>query len=236
MLHLLLAAIVAAAPAAAQQAPEVRSMIEPTSSVHVQITGARVTGLDCRSRGFNFELTRHSARHFPYMTRATFTRDPDPRSILVGIFSMLLLVPVTVISVPADLIAMPFRKECDFTASFDGTLQEWAGRTVPEKPIALGGRNIIREGVEGVAPPVVFYSSSTTTADANGRFSVELNGHIGKDKELLLQWTVDSRKANTLSLKKGGGTFMLSEEDPGFGTGVHENEPREIQPEKKKRD
>lgn len=197
MLHLLLAAIVAAAPAAAQQAPEVRSMIEPTSSVHVQITGARVTGLDCRSRGFNFELTRHSARHFPYMTRATFTRDPDPRSILVGIFSMLLLVPVTVISVPADLIAMPFRKECDFTASFDGTLQEWAGRTVPEKPIALGGPE--------------HHSRGRRRRRAAGRLLFQLHDDRGRERPLF--------RGTQRAYRKGQGTPAAV--DGGFPEGEH---------------
>jgi hypothetical protein len=233
MLRLSIALLIAANPVFAQVPPEVRSIIAPTSSVHVRIDEARVKDLDCRGRGFKFEMTKHSARHFPYMAKATF-RDTDPRSILVGVFSMILLVPVTVVSVPADLVAIPFRRECDFTLEVDGTLQEWAGRTVPNKPVSLKGRNLIGKGVQGVAPPRVFESKAASTSDANGRFSIALDGHVGGDKTLSVRWGVDSREANSMALTKSGGSFIFSEEDPGFGTGVHENPTREIVPEKKK--
>lgn len=208
-------------------------MITPTSSIRVAINDARVTDLACSRRSAKFEATGHTARHFPYMYRNTFGGEMDPRQLAVGIFATLLLVPVTVAAVPLDLLAMPFRRECDFTLTVDGKLEEWAGRAMPHLAVGLEGRNLLSKGVEGIRAPQVFRAEAQATADADARFSISIKGHVGGSKEFVVVFSVAGRPANSLTLRKSGGVFLLEEQDPGFGTGVHENETREIRPGKK---
>ena len=235
MIRVLIALSLAVSPVAAQKAPDVKSMIKPTSSVHVSIKNAWVNELDCSGRGTAFETTSHSARHFPYMSRTTFSGDVDPRQMLVGIFSMILLVPITVISVPIDLVAMPFRRECDFNLTIEGQLQEWAGRTAQNKPVGILGNNLLRKGIQGVSVPKIFKASGKAMSNDKGIFTISVDGHVGSSKEYHLRFSVNDLVANSLVLRKTGKVFLLEEQDPGFGTGVHENESREIQPEMKKK-
>ncbi len=231
MIRALLAILIAVTPLAAQDAPEVKSMITPTSDAHVRLLAARITELNCSRRSSKFEATKHSANHFPYMKRNTFNRGVDPRSMLVGIFSIVMLVPVTIVSVPVDVFSMPFRKECDFELTIDGKLQAWAGRPTPNMPVALEGANLLKKGIEGVSVPKFFRTRGTATSNKESLFSITLKGHVGSSKELMLRFFIDGRKANSLVLRKSGKIFLLAEEDPGFGTGVHTNETLEIVPE-----
>ncbi|PCI37126.1 MAG: hypothetical protein COB53_07455 [Elusimicrobia bacterium] len=227
-------ALLITAPAAAMGPPDTRSMIKPTSSIHVVIREAHVVDLECSRRKSGFETTRHSARHFPYLIHETFGGELDPRQMVTGIFSTMILVPITAVLVPWDLISMPFRRECDFKLTITGQLQEWAGRTSPNKPVGIEGSNLLEPGVEGVAAPQVYNASGNAMSDNQAFFSISIDGHVGKSKEFNIRFLVDGREANSLSLRRTGRLFLLEEQDPGFGTGVHENASREIKPINKK--
>ena len=207
-----------------------RAEITPPSGARIVIEDAKIDDLACRGRGLAFEAATHSARHFSYMKQSMFNKDIDPQTLVMGIFGTLLLVPLTIAAVPLDLLASPLRRRCEFTLHIDGSLTEWAGGRVPGKVIFLESRNETSPGVPGVAAPEFFTAQSSATADASARFSISIAGRTGRSKSTALFWRIDGQEGSLMSLNKSGGRFVLSEEDAGFGSGVFENEAREIVP------
>ena len=137
-----LLALLAAAPAAAQ--------IEPPSSIRVVVSSAQITGLDCRRRPFAWEMTRGTGRWYRYMAGSMITEGLDPRPIVMGVVSAVMLTPVFIASVPADLISAPFRKSCSFELKLDGKLSEWAGRPTGSAPFEAEAVNLLETEVPGV--------------------------------------------------------------------------------------
>ena len=101
---LLALALFAARPAAAQ--------VEPTSSIRVVVSSAQVLGLDCSRRPFAWENTKATGRWYRYMAGNAITEGLDPRPMLMAAFSAVILTPVYIASIPADLLGAPFRKAC----------------------------------------------------------------------------------------------------------------------------
>lgn len=223
---LALCAALAAAPAAAQ--------VEPPSSIRVLVSSARVTGLDCSRRPFNWEMTRATGRWYRYMGGNMITEGLDPRPILMGIVSAVMLTPVFIAAVPTDLVAAPFRKTCSFTLALDGKLSEWAGRSAGALALDAEAVNLLETEVPQVKKAEWAVFKASTTSDAAGLYHLEMPGHVGKSSSLILAWRVKGQPAGQMLLVKKGKTFVLSEPDPGFGVGAEEMEPMLIVPEPKR--
>src|SRR3989339_504811 len=115
---LLLAALAAAAPCRA---------IEPASNFRIEVASAAVTGLECRRRPFRMEWTRGVGQRYSRTAAEGFARSPDLRTVSLGICAMVLMAPLAVLAVPADLLAAPWRRECDFDLQVEGRLAGWGG-------------------------------------------------------------------------------------------------------------
>jgi hypothetical protein len=221
----LLLAVLAAAPAAAQ--------IEAPSGVHVNVSTATVTAFECVRRPYAWENTRSVARRYKTVGGQMVTEGLDPRPIVMGVFASVLMAPVMVAAVPADLISGPFRKTCSLTLVLSGTLNEWAGQKRANTPLGLEGASLLEPEVENVSKAKWDLFKASTTSDGTGAFSLQLPARIGRTKELGLRWRVNDQPGGQLLLQKKGGKFLLSEPDPGFGVGAAEMEPILIEPEKK---
>ncbi|TBR20532.1 hypothetical protein EPO15_12845 [bacterium] len=221
MKALLLSALLAA-PAAAQ--------IEPPSGVHVNVSSASVTGLACVRRPYEWENTRSVARRYKNVGGQMVTEGWDPRPIAMGLFASVLMAPVMVAAVPADLLSGPFRKSCSFTLHMSGTLNEWAGQKKADAAILLEGASLLEPEVENVSKAKWDLFKAASASDGAGAFSVSMDARIGRTKELGLRWRVAEQPANQMLLTKRGGRFVLSEPDPGFGVGAAEMEPILIEP------
>lgn len=195
----------------------------PDSSIRVQYETAEIADLNCARRPFTMENTRAAVEYFPYFSRNMFTQGLDPRPLLMGLFSSILLVPLTVLAVPTDLVAAPFRRECVFSARISGSLAEWAGQKAPGKELSAEASNLKRKGVEGLREPEIYSTRSSAMSDAEGRFSIPLSGQVGRYKTMEIAWKVGGRPAGTARLIKQGGKFVLEEAEAGFGTGVYDN-------------
>jgi len=207
--------------------------VEPTSGVHIELSSAAVTGLDCRRREFAFEQTVGLARRVKGISHGMVTEGLDPRPLVMGALSILLTSPFFILAAPADLVSGPFRRECTFEARVEGGLAKWAGQTVGETELTAEGRTLLTPGVEGVAAPTFFVSRSSTTSDARSKFSLSIPGKVGRSKDFSILWRVKGLSAGTLVLHKQGGTFILSEPEAEFGSGAYESQPIVIRPEKK---
>ena len=208
--------------------------LQPTSDVRVTVTNARVTGLSCRRRAFKMEYTKDVALAYRHLARWTFVSDPDPRTVALGLLAMILTTPVMALAVPSDLVAGAFRRECRFEFQAQGALLGWAGRTAGRSEIVGQGANIISPGVEGESRPDYFVSRSSTTSDEQGRFSIALEGRVGRSPEFELRWLVDSLGSGLMSLRKEGGVFVLSEPEAEFGSSVQTSEAIVIRPQRKR--
>lgn len=220
-----LLSVLLAAPGAAQ--------IEAPSGVHVNVSKAAVTAFECARRPFAWENTRSVARRYRSVGGQMVTEGWDPRPIAMGAFASVLMAPVLVAAVPADLLSGPFRKTCSFTLRLSGTLDEWAGQKRPNTPFALEGASLVEPEVENVSKAKWDQFNAAGASDAAGAFAVELPARIGRTKELGLRWRVNGQPAGQLLLQKKGRNFVLSEPDPGFGVGAAEIEPLLIEPERK---
>ncbi|MBI2363155.1 MAG: hypothetical protein HYV15_07210, partial [Elusimicrobia bacterium] len=209
---LTLCAALAAAPAAAQ--------IEPPSSIRVVVSSAQVAGLDCPRRPFAWEMTRGTGRWYRYMAGSMITEGLDPRPILMGIVSAVMLTPVFIAAVPADLVSAPFRKSCSFTLKLDGRLAEWAGRSAGALPFEAEAVNLLETEVPEVKKAEWAVFKASTASDAAGLYHLEIAGHVGKSPSLNIAWRVKGQPAGQMLLVKKGKAFVLSEPDPGFGVGA----------------
>ena len=206
----------------------------PTSDLRVALSSAQVTELSCRRRDFKMEYTKEVGSTYRNMARWTFVKDPDPRTIVLGLVAMALTTPIMVLAVPADLVAIPFRHECQFEFQAQGGLYGWAGQAAGRSEIIGEGGNLLSPGVEGESRPEYFVSRSSTTSDEHGRFSIALKGRVGRSPEFNLRWLVNSLPSGLMSLRKEGGDFVLSEPEPEFGSSVDIAEPIVIRPERKR--
>ena len=209
------------------------AQVEAPSGVHVSVATAAVQGLDCARRPFAWENTKTVARRYKVVGGQMITEGLDPRPIVMGVFASVLMAPVMVAAVPVDLLAGPFRKTCDFTLRLEGTLDEWAGQKRRDTDYVLEGASLVEPEVENVSKAQWDLFRTTGTSDASGRFAASLPARVGRTKELGLRWRVNDQPAGQMLLQKNGGSFVLSEPDPGFGVGSAEMEPILIAPEKK---
>ena len=213
--------------------PPCQAQTEPISDIRVVVGTAAVTGLDCRSRSFDMELTRSVGRGFKTMGRSMITEGLDPRPIIAGFLAIVVMTPMIVLAVPADLVAAPFRRECSFDFRAEGFLARWAGQVTGEQLVAVEGRNALDPGAEEVSAPSWYIARSSTTSDEGGRFSLVLPGHVGRSPDYDLAWTAKGLPSGRMRLSKSFGKFVLSEPEPEFGSSVEPLEPVEIVPEKK---
>lgn len=221
----LLVTLLVAAPAAAQ--------IEAPSGVHVNVATATITGFECVRRPYAWENTRSVAQHYKNVGGQMVTEGWDPRPIAMGVFASVVMAPVMLAAVPADLLSGPFRKTCSFTLVLSGSLNEWAGQKRANTPLGLEGASLLEPEVENVSKAKWDMFKTETTSDAQGAFSLALPARIGRTKELGLRWRVNEQPGGQLLLQKKGRNFILSEPDPGFGVGAAEMEPILIEPEAK---
>ncbi|MBI5241360.1 MAG: hypothetical protein HY926_12880 [Elusimicrobia bacterium] len=217
----LLAALLAAGPARA---------IEPTSNTRVVVSTAAVTGLECRRRPFRMEWTRDIGLRYRKAAAESFSRDPDLRTVTFGLAAMILMAPLAVLAAPADLVAAPWRRVCEFDVYLEGGLAGWAGSGVGGERLSLQGRSLVEPGVPEYLAPRYLVSGSTATADDAGRFALSLPGRVGRNPVLELGWLVDGRPSGVMTLRKSGGRFVLSEPEPEFGAGEQTMAPLEINP------
>ncbi|TPW17723.1 MAG: hypothetical protein FD126_3587 [Elusimicrobia bacterium] len=224
MSALLLAALLAV-PASAQ--------VEAPSGIHVGVSSAAVTGLACERRPFVWENTKTVARRYKVVGGQMITEGLDPRPIVMGVFASVLMAPVMVAAVPADLLSGPFRKTCSFTLRLEGTLDEWAGQKRRDTDYVIEAASLLEPEVENVSKAKWDLFRATGTSDAAGRFAVAIPARIGRTKELGLRWRVNEQPAGQMLLQKNGRSFVLSEPDPGFGVGAAEMQPILIEPDAK---
>lgn len=209
------------------------SYILPVSDVRVRIDTASVSGLACSGRPFGMEYTRSVGRSYRYMAQGVFTRDPDPRSVIMGLLAMVVMIPIVVLSVPADLVAAPFRRQCSFDFRAEATLMRPRGPGEIALPVTLEARNLLDPGVEGVAAPTWFVSIASAAADANGRFAIGLPGKVGRSPEFELGWSVKGLRSGGMRLSRSGKDFLLvePEEDSEIGASFETPPPLVIKPE-----
>lgn len=221
MRALLLSALLAG-PASAQ--------VEAPSGVHVAVSSAAVTELACAKRPFKWENTRSVAQRYKNVGGQMIVEGLDPRPIVMGVVASVVMAPVLVAAVPADLLAGPFRKSCEFTLTLSGTLDEWAGQKRADTPLALEAASLVEPEVENVTKATWDLFKAETVSDARGAFTVSLPARVGRTRELGLRWRVNDHPAGQMLLTKKGKRFVLSEPDPGFGVGVAENPSIPIEP------
>ena len=216
--------LLAALPAAAQ--------VEATSSVRVEVASAALRGYECRKRPFAMENTRTLGRWYRYMGGEMVTEGWDPRPIVAGVFSAALLTPLYILAVPSDLVAAPFRRTCTFTLSLEGKLSEWAGGSVAGTPLELQAANQLSDEIPNVQKPAFATFSAAAATDASGRYAIAIPGQVGRSPALAMRWKVKGQPSGELLLEKKGGTFVLSEPDPGFGVGARDMDPILLYPER----
>jgi hypothetical protein len=204
----------------------------PVSDVHVAVSSAAVAGLSCRRRPFSLEYSGVVADAYRFLAANSFASDPDPRTLAVGIFSMVLMIPMAVLALPADLLAAPLRRECSFEFRARGTLVRWAGGPVPFSPVALEARNLLSADDGGRTRPRYFVAASSAASNEGGEFALSVDGRCGRSSDLELAWKVRGLPSGTLRLSRRGSRFVLIEEEPEFGSSFETMEPIEILPER----
>jgi hypothetical protein len=155
-----------------------------------------------------------------------------PHSIFLGILGTVILLPMTVLAVPTDLAAAPFRKECRFTLGLTASPVEWAGRGLSGIPVELLTQNMLQSGVPNISTPKFFNSHASAMSNQDGLFNIQVSGFVGRNKRMGLLWKVKGHPGGTMRLTKEGKKFVLSEVDPGFGVGAQEMAPMQITPGK----
>lgn len=215
-------AFLLARPAAAQ--------VEPTTSIRVIVSSAQVLNLDCSRRPFAWENTKSTGRWYRYLAGQSITEGLDPRPLLMAALTAVILTPVYIASVPADLLGAPFRKNCSFTLRLDGKLAEWAGMSPGALPLEAEASNLLSPEVPGVKKPEWTVHKASAMASADGLFTIAIPGSIARMSTLAVSWRVNGQPGGQLLLEKKGKRFMLSEPDPGFGVGATEMEPILIDP------
>lgn len=203
---------------------------QPSSGIRVEVSTAGVTGLDCRRRGFQMEYTKGMGRSYKQMAGMTFTRDPDPRHLGMGLGAMIVMAPLTVLAVPADLVAALFRRECVFEFRAQGKLVGWAGKGAGSSTLALEAKSLVSPGKEDVVEPVYEAARASTATDAQGRFDITVPARILRGRKLELGWLVNGLPSGTMTLRKGLGSFVLSEPEFEFGGPAEPMEPIVIRP------
>ncbi|MBI5881883.1 MAG: hypothetical protein HZB91_02085 [Elusimicrobia bacterium] len=203
---------------------------QPSSGIRVEISSAAVTGVDCRMRDFKMEYTKGMGRSYRHMAGMTFTSDPDPRHLATGIGAMIAMVPLTVLAVPADVLSAPLRRECDFRFRAQGQLKGWAGTPARSAELAIEGRALVSPGEEDVSEPVYDIIRSSAVADTEGRFDISVPGRIRLGRDFEVHWFVAGRPSGSMTLRKRFNTFVLSEPESEFGTGIETIEPIVIHP------
>lgn len=206
---------------------------QPISDIRVVVATAAVSSLECSGRPFEMEWTKTMGRGFKYMGRNMFTQGLDPRPLIGGLVAVLIMAPMMVLAVPADLVAAPFRRQCTFDFQAQGHLARWAGQVTSEQAVAAEGRNALDPGVEGVKAPTWFVSLSSTTTDEQGRFYLALPGRVGRSPDFDIAWAVKNLPSGQMRLRKSFGNFVLSEPEPEFGSPADSMEPLEIVPSTK---
>ncbi|MBI5624097.1 MAG: hypothetical protein HY924_09980 [Elusimicrobia bacterium] len=169
-------------------------------------------------------------RSYKQMSRMTFNADPDPRYIGLGLAAMVIMAPLTVLAVPADLAATPFRRQCGFEFHAEGKLKGWAGAPAGGKELEVQLKSLVGPGVENVKEPSYIITRSSTTSDEHGRFELKVAGHLPRAAKIEVHWLVDGLPSGLMYLRKRGGKFVLSEDEPEFGTGLETIEPIVIKP------
>ncbi|MBI4676573.1 MAG: hypothetical protein HY748_03220 [Elusimicrobia bacterium] len=203
---------------------------QASSGIRVEVSSAAVSGVDCRMRDFQMEYTKAMGLSYRQMAGMTFTKDPDPRDVAMGLAAMIAMAPLTVLAVPADLLSAPFRRECDFGFRAQGRLIGWAGTPTGSVELAIEGRSLVSPGQEGAAEPAYHITRSSAAADAEGRFDISVPGRVGRGRGFEVHWLVGNRPSGAMSLRKRGRSFVLSEPEPEFGTGLETIEPIVIRP------
>ena len=209
-----------------------RADIMPPASARIDVQKAEIRDLACSRRRFKLENTRSSARWFPYMGKQVSSSGWHPHSILLGMLGTVMLLPITVLAVPTDLVAAPFRKECSFSLALTASPVEWAGRGLPDIPVVLLSQNTLETGVPDVFTPRFFTSDASAVSGEKGLFDIDIRGYVGRDKRLGLLWKVKGHPGGTMRLTRDGNEFVLTEVDPGFGVGAQEMAPMRISPGK----
>ncbi|MBI3297152.1 MAG: hypothetical protein HYZ75_03245 [Elusimicrobia bacterium] len=218
--------LLASRPAAAQ--------VEPTTSVRVEVSTAQILGLDCSRRPFAWENTKATGRWYRYIAGQAVTEGLDPRPMLMSVVSAVILTPVYIASMPADLLAAPFRKDCSFTLKLEGKLAEWAGMSAGALPLEAEAVTLLSAEVPGVKKAEYAVFKSSTTSAADGRYSIAIPAAFSRVQTLAVKWRVKGMPGGQLQLDKKGRRFILSEPDPGFGVGGSEMEPLVIEPSENK--
>jgi len=210
---------------------------EPSSNIRVQVDSATVTELDCSARGFALEQTKETARWYSYIAHGMRTEEWDPRPVVMGTLGCVLLTPITILAVPVDVFSAPFRRQCSFRVTLEGSLAGWAGQTVGVAEVDARAVNVVEAGVPGVSEPVVLLSSGSSVSDSRGRFSLSFPARMVRSKDLSIRWVVRGLPSGQVRLRKKGGRFLLDEQESEFGMSMRFEEvpPRLIIPERKKK-
>jgi len=208
----------------------------PISDIHVEVASARITDLSCRRRAFEMEFAKSIGQSYRTLGRGMLTSDWDPRPFALGLFGMVIMAPLAVLSAPADLVAAPFRRDCGFQLDAQASLVGWAGARAGGAEVVARGSNLAAPGVEGASKPLYYVVTATAAADEQGRFSISIPGRVGRSSDFDVAWLVKGLPSGTLNVHKGVGVFVLSEPEPEFGSGVHAMEPVEVRPERKRLD
>lgn len=227
MLPLLLAAALMPRPASAAELPP--------SGIRVVVSSAAVTQYECRRRAFAWEDTQGVGSWMRSATRG-MRAGGDLPSVIQGGLATLIMAPMYVLAVPADLVSAPFRRTCTFQVELAGKLSEWAGMA-PTGAVSLEaeGMNLLADEVPGVRKPKWAVSKASTTTDAQGVYALSLPGQVGAVSSLAIAWRIKGEPGGQLLLEKKGGVFVLSEPDPGFGVGASDMEDMTIEPVRKPR-
>jgi hypothetical protein len=176
------------------------------------------------------EFSRDIGLRYRRIAGETFTRNPNPYTLVWGVFALIAMVPMAVLAPPADLLAAPWRRQCGFELRVEGRLRGWAGSAVAGAPVGAEGASVTEDGVGDFVAPRYSLSRGTATADGEGRFVVSLPGRVGPGPQMELRWLVHSLPSGRMSLRKSGRRFILSEPDPEFGSTAETMEPLEIRP------
>ncbi|MFA6316257.1 MAG: hypothetical protein WC943_02475 [Elusimicrobiota bacterium] len=203
---------------------------QATSAYRVVVSSAQVTGLDCRGRKLAMEHTKGMSRSYKTMSANTFVRDPDPRYFAMGLASMVAMVPLTVLAVPADLLSAPFRRECSFEFSASGRLAGWAGRPAGGVEVILESHAAASSDAEEGRTAGFVVSRATTTTDAQGGFELSIPGRVGRGGAMGLQWLASGLPSGRMTLRKRFGSLILSEPESEFGASLETMEPLVIRP------
>lgn len=204
--------------------------VQPTSSIRVAVVSVGVTGLSCSRRKFKMAYTKNVTARYSHMASGMFTKDLDPRPLALGLAACIILIPMTVLAVPSDLITGPFRRECGFEAHMEAGLVDWTGKTVPGVDVTAEGLNLLRPASPGVSNPIFFRSETRTVSDEDGRFSLSIAGHVGRSPDFAVLWKVKGLPSGGARFRKKGDRFLFEEQPTGLAGSVFPPPPLVIKP------